>query len=173
MSGMSRCPTARSTVSSSNAASGSGFSTASLISACVVYIELHTSSAFSFLRAASLPETLIDRAAMLGYPAVALLDRDGVSGAPRFHKAALAAGIKPLIGAELSIALGTGQQATRSQDHELTKFALPVLVSSQDGWRNLCRLISRMKLRAPKGEGALTIEELDGRVAGLVAMPGR
>src|SRR5688500_15740419 len=109
------------------------------LSACVVYVELHTSSAFSFLRAASLPETLIERAAMLGYPAVALLDRDGVSGAPRFHKAALAAGIKPLIGAELSIALGTGQQVTRSQDHELTKFALPVLVSSQDGWRNLCR----------------------------------
>ena len=57
----------------------------------------------AFLRAASLPETLIDRAATLGYPAVALLDRDGVSGAPRFHKAALAAGIRPLIGAELTI----------------------------------------------------------------------
>ena len=68
-----------------------------------MYIELHSSSAFSFLRAASLPETLIDRAAMLGYPAVALIDRDGVSGAPRFHKAALAAGIRPLIGAELTI----------------------------------------------------------------------
>src|SRR6187397_3287350 len=68
-----------------------------------VYIELHASSAFSFLRAASLPEALIDRAATLGYPAVALLDRDGVSGAPRFHKAALAAGIRPLIGAELTI----------------------------------------------------------------------
>ena len=83
-----------------------------------MYIELHTSSAFSFLRAASLPETLIDRAATLGYPAVALLDRDGVSGAPRFHKAALAAGIKPLIGAELTIETGqrrTGQQANRRQ----------------------------------------------------------
>ena len=82
-----------------------------------MYIELHTSSAFSFLRAASLPETLIDRAAMLGYPAVALLDRDGVSGAPRFHKAALAAGIKPLIGAELTIDArrepGTGNREPR------------------------------------------------------------
>ena len=68
-----------------------------------VYIELHTSSAFSFLRAASAPETLVERAAMLGYPAVALLDRDGVSGAPRFHKAALAAGLRPLIGAELTL----------------------------------------------------------------------
>jgi error-prone DNA polymerase len=81
-----------------------------------VYVELHTSSAFSFLRAASLPETLIDRAAMLGYPAVALLDRDGVSGAPRFHKAALAAGIKPLIGAELTIR-PSGHQAIGPSGH--------------------------------------------------------
>ena len=150
-----------------------------------MYVELHTSSAFSFLRAASLPETLIDRAAMLGYPAVALLDRDSVSGAPRFHKAALAAGIKPLIGAELTIdpcrEPGTGNREPdkRSPGSRLPApgsrqcFSLPVLVSSQEGWRNLCRLISRMKLRAPKGEGALTVEELDGRVTGLIAMPGR
>ena len=52
------------------------------------YIELHTASAFSFLQGASLPEALVDRAAELGYPALALLDRDGVYGAPRFHKAA-------------------------------------------------------------------------------------
>jgi len=68
-----------------------------------VYIELHTSSAFSFLRAASLPEPLIERAALLGYPAVALLDRDGVYGAPRFHKAAKAAGLRSIVGAELTI----------------------------------------------------------------------
>ena len=142
-----------------------------------MYIELHTSSAFSFLRAASLPETLIDRAAMLGYPAVALLDRDGVSGAPRFHKAALAAGIKPLIGAELTIAAKSEDRREKSEAKDFSlptsHFSLPVLVSSQEGWRNLCRLISRMKLRAPKGEGALTVDELDGRVTGLIAMPGR
>ena len=72
-----------------------------------MYIELHASSAFSFLRAATLPEPLIERAAMLGYPAVALLDRDGVYGAPRFHKAAKAAGLRPIIGAELTL-IGTG-----------------------------------------------------------------
>ena len=68
-----------------------------------MYIELHTASAFSFLQGASLPETLVDRAAELGYPALALLDRNGVYGLPRFHKAALAAGIKPIVGAELSL----------------------------------------------------------------------
>ena len=67
------------------------------------YIELHTASAFSFLQGASLPEALVDRAAELGYPAIALLDRDGVYGAPRFHKAAKAAGLRAIIGATLTI----------------------------------------------------------------------
>ena len=76
-----------------------------------VFIELHASSAFSFLEAASLPEALVERAAALGYSALALVDRDGVYGAPRFHKAAKAAGIKAIIGCEITIGdwgLGTG-----------------------------------------------------------------
>ena len=68
-----------------------------------MYIELHASSAFSFLDGASLPEALVDRAAALGYPALALLDRDGVYGAPRFHLAAKRAGLKAIIGAELTM----------------------------------------------------------------------
>src|SRR6476660_3058926 len=79
-----------------------------LIACEPVYIELHTASAFSFLQGASLPELLVDRAAELGYPALALLDRDGVYGLPRFHKAATAAGLRPIIGAELTIATGAG-----------------------------------------------------------------
>lgn len=67
------------------------------------YIELHTASAFSFLEAASLPEALVARAAELGYPAIALVDRDGVYGLPRFHKAAAAAGLRAIVGAEVTI----------------------------------------------------------------------
>jgi error-prone DNA polymerase len=149
-----------------------------------MYVELHTASAFSFLQGASLPEALVDRAAALGYPALALLDRDGVYGAPRFHKAALAAGIRPLIGAELTI----GNSELRTQNLELKQnrgsssqfsvlssefFLLPVLCESAEGYRNLCRLVTRMKLRAPKGEGALMLEELDGCTSGLVALAGR
>ena len=153
-----------------------------------MYVELHSSSAFSFLRAATLPEPLVDRAAMLGYPAVALLDRDGVYGAPRFHKAATAAGLKPIIGAELTLAIARdpapGTAAGRSS-RSVTAGRCPsrqppapspvmsVLVASQEGYRNLCRLITTMKLRAPKGEGALTLEDLDGHVGGLVALAGR
>ncbi len=66
-------------------------------------VELHAASAFSFLRSSSLPEALVERAASLGYTALALVDRDGLSGAPRFFRAARAAGIRPLVGAELSL----------------------------------------------------------------------
>ena len=86
-----------------------------------MYLELHAASAFSFLQGASLPEALIERAAALGYPAVALLDADGVYGAPRFHKAALRAGIRPIIGAELTIAEVRSQKSeVRSQKLEGT-----------------------------------------------------
>src|SRR5262245_59111471 len=69
-----------------------------------MYIELHSASAFSFLDGASLPEALVQRAAELEYPALALLDRDGVYGIPRFHQAAVKAGLKAIVGAELTIA---------------------------------------------------------------------
>ena len=67
-----------------------------------MYIELHSRSAFSFLEGSSLPENLIARCAELNMPAMALLDRDGVYGAARFHMAAKKAGIKAHIGAEVT-----------------------------------------------------------------------
>src|SRR3954463_5366457 len=87
-------------------------STTRIQSSPVPYPELHAASAFSFLDGASLPEALVARAAALGYPALALLDRDGVYGAPRFHMAAKKAGIKAIIGAELTIAVATRHAAS-------------------------------------------------------------
>jgi error-prone DNA polymerase len=155
-----------------------------------MYPELHAASAFSFLEGASLPEALVDRAAELGYQALALLDRDGVYGAPRFHKAAAAAGIRPIIGCELTMGAGGAGGAGRAelptahcplptvlvpgpQPLAPSQWRLPVLVESRQGYRNLCRLVTRMKLRAPKGEGTLALEDLDGCTAGLVALVGR
>src|ERR1700733_8425615 len=125
-----------------------------------MYVELHAASAFSFLQGASLPEALVERAAQLGYTALALLDRDGVYGAPRFHKAATAAGIRPIIGAELTLRNGAEPPL---RNLELNAHCVPpVLCERANGYRNLCRLITKMKLDAPKGEGALTLEDLDG-----------
>ena len=103
-----------------------------------MYLELHTSSAFSFLEAASLPETLVAQAARYGYPAIALLDRDGVYGAPRFHRAATAAGIKAIIGAELTIALNPSNPTNLTPYEPSTNpsnLRVPVLVESAEGYR--------------------------------------
>ena len=123
-----------------------------------VYIELHCASAFSFLRGASLPETLVERAAALGYTTLALLDADGVYGAPRFHKAARQAGLRPIIGAELTIDKSqipdTKSPITNRQSQIADrKWQLPVLVASQEGI-GICRLVdphedaARLKVRA-------------------------
>lgn len=133
-----------------------------------MYVELHTASAFSFLAGASLPEALIKRAADLGYPALALLDRDGVYGAPQFYRAARAAGLKAIVGAELTI-----HRAAPSTPAQSTPWSLSVLVSSQTGYKNLCRLITAAKKDVPKGESRLTLEDLDGHTSGLIALVDR
>src|ERR1700745_3462864 len=73
------------------------------------YVELHASSAFSFLEGASRPEDLVSRAKELELPAIALVDRDGVYGSPRLHMAAKSVGIRAHIGAEVSVE-GFGNQ---------------------------------------------------------------
>ncbi len=130
-----------------------------------MYIELHAASAFSFLDGASQPSTLIERAAALGYPALALVDRDGVYGAPQFYRAARAAGIKAIVGAELTMA-----PVPELVERDWT---LPVLVSSVEGYRNLCRIITASKAGVPKGEGRVALDQLAGRTNGLVSLLGR
>ena len=122
-----------------------------------MYVELHTASAFSFLEASALPEQLAQAAAALGYPALALLDRDGVYGAPRFYKATRKLGVRPLVGSEITL-----QDGSR----------LPLLVENQTGYRNLCRLITRIKLRAEKGAGRATLEDLESFRDGLICLTG-
>jgi error-prone DNA polymerase len=130
------------------------------------YIELHARSAFSFLEGASVPEELIAAAVELQMPAMALLDRDGVYGAPRFHLSAEKNGIKAHIGAEISVQRPAAQ----------TICSVPVLVKNRQGYQNLCRLITLMKLRVPKhakaGECVVTPEELAAHAKGLICLTG-
>ena len=132
-----------------------------------MYIELHARSAFSFLEGASVPEELIAAGLALEMPALALLDRDGVYGAPRFHLSAKKNGIKAHIGAELTVRLPTSKTTTCS---------IPVLVKTRQGYQNLCRLITLMKLRVPKhakpGQCSVTSEELAAHAEGLVCLTG-
>jgi len=96
------------------------------------YIELRARSAFSFLEGASNPEALVERAEALDYPALALADRGGVYGAPRFHRAARRAGVRAILGAEIDLETGEGESDVRGL----------FLVESSRGWRGLSRLLT-------------------------------
>src|SRR3982751_3442972 len=121
------------------------------------YIELHACSAFSFLRGASFPEQLAETAAGLEMPAMALLDRNGVYGAQRFSVAAREHGVRPIMGAELSME-GDG--------------ILPVLVENRIGYKHLCELLTHAHLRSEKGKCAVHWDELPEFSNGLVAFLG-
>jgi error-prone DNA polymerase len=171
-----------------------------------MYVELHARSAFSFLEGASLPEELAAVCAQLGLPAMALLDADGVYGAPRFHLAAQKAKIKAHIGAEVTCGplhpvILSGAAASRSEAAAESKdpcprkavrgigiprfarndksyirneqsFRLPLLVCTRAGYQNLCRLITKMKLRAKKGEGTVCADEMEEHADGLICLTG-
>jgi error-prone DNA polymerase len=122
-----------------------------------MYIELHARSAFSFLEGACVPEDLAGVCAEHGMAAMALLDRDGVYGAPRFHQAAKKLSLRAHIGAEVTSAAGW-------------RYAL--LAESREGYQNLCRMITRMNLRARKGEGRILPEEVAEMSGGLICLTG-
>jgi error-prone DNA polymerase len=128
------------------------------------YIELHAHSAYSFLDGASLPEELIVRAAELGYPALALTDHDGVYGSLEFAHAAKAFGVRPITGAEVTLADGSH---------------VTLLVESPRGYANLCRLLTEAHAgtRLPGHEDELLPPSLDVRRLeelndGLVCLSG-
>src|SRR5579859_3987827 len=121
------------------------------------YVELHTHSCFSLLDGASHPEALVRRAFELGMNALALTDHDAVYGAVRFVHAARVCGIRPILGAELTLQ---------------GNYHLTLLVENQAGWYNLCYLISRGRHNAPKGQAALPCDELTGHTEGLIALSG-
>ena len=122
------------------------------------FVELHATSAFSFLRGGSFPEQLAEVAAELEIPAIALCDRNGVYGAQRFSVAAREHGVRPIIGAELSMEDGG---------------ILPVLVENRTGYKNLCELLTQAHLRSEKGKCEIKWDELPQFAEGLVALLGQ
>ena len=141
-----------------------------------MYVELHARSAFSFLEGASLPEMLMARCAELQMPAMALLDRNGLYGAPRFHITAEKAGIRAHIGTEIAVR-DAGQHVRPPEwvPHRVPvePVRFPVLVESEIGYQNLCRLITRYKLReGTKAEGAASLADIQEHAGGLICLTG-
>jgi error-prone DNA polymerase len=122
-----------------------------------MYIELHTHSNFSFLDGASRTDALIKRATSLGMPALAVTDHDGLYNACTFSRVAQKAGVKPIIGAELTLEEGCH---------------LTLLVENGKGYANLSRLITKAHLAGTKGEPVLAASELPGNTEGLICLSG-
>jgi error-prone DNA polymerase len=109
------------------------------------YAELHCLSNFTFLRGASHPQELVERAHTLGYSAIAITDECSVAGVVRAHMAAKLLEIKLLIGAEFRLECGLKMVA---------------LAIDRRGYARLCRLISRGRRAAEKGSYTLTRQDV-------------
>src|SRR6185295_5220841 len=121
------------------------------------FFELHTRSAFSFLTSGSQPQAMAHRAADLGMAGAALIDRDTVAGAVRFHFEAKKRGIKPIVGSEITLENGS---------------LLPLVPMTLKGYQNLSRLITTVKLRNKKGEHFATREDIEEYSPGLLCFTG-
>ncbi len=117
------------------------------------YAEMRAASSFSFLDGASLPEDLMHRAAEVDLPAMALLDTNGVYGAPRFFGAAKKTGVRALMGAELRMS-------------DLPE-RVSVLVENKTGYKNLCRLLTAGALNHPKGQAVYDWKLVEQYAEGL------
>jgi error-prone DNA polymerase len=121
------------------------------------YVPLWCKSNFSFLEGASHPDELVDEAYRLGLRAIALTDRDGVYGVVRAHVKARDVGLKLIIGSQVTVVGGS---------------TIVLLAEDRGGYANLCRLITKGRLRSEKGESAVTWEEVCTHAAGLIALWG-
>jgi error-prone DNA polymerase len=119
------------------------------------YVPLWCKSNFSFLEGASHPDELVEEAHRFALPALALTDRDGVYGIVRAHLKARELGIKLIIGSEITITDGS---------------TAVLLAQDRGGYANLCRLITKGRLRSEKGESVVSWEEVCSHAAGLIAL---
>ena len=130
------------------------------------YAELHAHSAYSFLDGASHPDELALAAARAGYEAFALTDHDNLCGAMEFAVAAREAGVRAIHGAEVSVGAGEGGPLRH----------LTLLVQDQEGWSNLCRLLTaahrETRRGATRGEPRLELDEVAARAGGLACLSG-
>jgi error-prone DNA polymerase len=135
------------------------------------YVELRCRTAFSFLRGASHPEELADRAAELGYDRVGICDDDGLYGVARTFGAAEPHGLEVLVGAELHLsspAAGPGSEGKPERGAESPSLAL--LAMDRAGYGRLSRLLTLGRRRVGKGGFALTFEDVARHAEGLYAI---
>ena len=117
------------------------------------------------LEGAMEPKTIAERAAKLGFPAVALVDRNGLYGAMPFSDACFAKGVQPIVGAMLGVARPSEIGGTASIDW------LALLAQDEQGYANLCKLVSTAHLDRPvELDPHVPLDRLEGLSEGLIAL---
>lgn len=122
-----------------------------------MFSHLHVHSAFSFLYGTFTPEALVQRAKQMGFDAIALTDKNGLYGAVRFYKAARSKAIHPIVGSEITLRHGT---------------SLILLAVSFEGYRNLCRILSKVYSESPRGKPACPLHHFTHFAQDLVCLSG-
>src|SRR5258706_10229470 len=128
------------------------------------YVELHTASAFSFLRGASSPEVLAARAAALRMRALALTDHMSLAGVVRFQAACTHHGLQPIVGVELAVAEPVFGSAPRPAH-------LVVLAENATRYARLCHLLTPANLARPEAP-VIAWGELADKSEGLILLTG-
>jgi len=139
------------------------------------FVHLDVRSYFSMKEGAFSPEELAARAAQLGMPAVAMTDRNGLYGAARFVDACEKAGVRPLLGATLTLLpIDSGRRSRESRPSSPRDGPNSIIVIAQDanGYANLCRLITDAHMLGERGEPSLAPEQLCAHAGGLVCLLG-
>ncbi len=123
----------------------------------LAYVPLWCKSNFSFLEGASDPAEMVEEARHLGLRSIAVTDRDGVHGIVQAHVRARELGIHLIVGSQVTL---------------VDNSVLILLATSRDGYANLCRLVTKGRLRCAKGESRVTWFEVAEHAAGLIALWG-
>jgi error-prone DNA polymerase len=139
------------------------------------YAELHAHSNFSFLEGASHVDELVLRALELGYETLALTDHDGLHGAMEFAQCAQAWGLRPITGAEITLSKSKEQGARSKRDSPALdgqEHHLTLLCETQQGYANLCRLLTHAHLDHERGKPSVEPGVLVRHTEGLIALSG-
>jgi DNA polymerase-3 subunit alpha len=132
------------------------------------YVPLRIFSCYTMLEGAIDPKAIAKQAKKLDFPAAAVTDRNGLYGAMPFTDACLAEGVQPIVGTLLGVARpGTPEGKSPIIDW------LPLYAQDETGYRNLCALVSSAHLDRPVEDTAhVSVEKLEGRTEGLIALTG-
>jgi len=127
------------------------------------YVHLDVRSCFSLKEGAFTPEQLARRAAELGMPAVAMTDRDGLYGAARFVQACQRGGVRPILGASLTV---------RAEVPPPVDAQVVLLALDDAGYANLCRLTTDAHLLGERGDPWVAVEQICAHAGGMIALLG-